>query len=311
MKLGMATYHPRLRPIRRFLNKSRFKGKNGVLAVDIHANNIGFFAQLNWCLYVLACCENRKLAPRLRLTGPLYGDVPNHDWFHDFFEDADVIKAPAEPADSQFLRIMHIQETDLASVYGPPMTIEEAHRLFTTHFHIKENIQSYVDRFVAQEFTATGAFGLHFRGTDKKIEAEPVDWPRSFRSIMKLAEDWPAVKRVFISSDDPKFIDWFAREAQGSLSVVVHPDEERSKDGKPVHTTTGGNHYQKGFEALVNCLLLSRCTALIRSASFLSGWSSIFNPQLPMTLLNEPYGHTLWFPDRELVKRSNNRYRAT
>lgn len=117
------------------------------------------------------------------------------------------------------------------------------------------------------------------------------------------------MKKLFISSDDPAFVDWFAKAADGKLAVVIHPDEERSRNGLAIHYDPSGNKYRKGFEALVNCLLLSRCNALLRTSSFLSAWSSIFRPELPVTLLNEPYANACWFPDNELLKRSDNRYR--
>ena len=311
LSMDAVTHHWSVRPFRRVLNRSRLRGKGGTVAVEIRANDVGFFAQLNWCLYVLAYCEQRKLNPWIRLTGPPYGDVPNHDWFHDFFEETGAaVRSDRAFAQRPYssVRITHIQETTLAATFAPSMTIEHAHRLFKTYYRVKDRIQSYVDNFVATEFTGDGVIGLHFRGTDKKSEADPVDWSRCFRSVMKLATDRPEMKKVFISSDDPRFIDWFVREANCSLSVIVHPDEERSRDGQPVHKTAVGSNYWKGFEALVNCLLLSRCAALIRTASFLSGWSSVFNPELPITLLNEPFARFCWFPDHELVKRSDNRY---
>lgn len=73
---------------------------------------------------------------------------------------------------------------------------------------------------------------------------------------------------------------------------------------QPIHLNLAGDRNRKGFEALVNCLLLSRCDALIRSASFLSGWSNVFNPALPVIMLNRPFDAALWFPDREVLKRA-------
>jgi Nodulation protein Z (NodZ) len=310
MKLESFAHDPRFRPLWRVVNEFRLQGRAGKWPIELDANN-GFFAQLNWCVYLLAYCEEQKRVPALRLTSWMYSDLPNHDWFHDYFEDVYTAASSAvlrNPQRLRPLRITHIQETDAAK-FASTMSIREAHRLFTTHFRIRANIQSYVDDFVSREFAGDGVIGLHFRGTDKKSEAEPVEWPRCFRSVMKLAEDRPELKKVFISSDDAKFIEWFAKQADGTLSVIAHSDKERSWDGQPIHYNPQGNKYQKGFEALVNCLLLSRCTALIRTASFLSGWSSIFNPSLPITLLNEPIESKLWFPDSECIKRSDNRYR--
>jgi hypothetical protein len=312
-RLKSLAYEPRLRPVWRLINGWRLQGKTGEWSIDLHASN-GFFAQLTWCVYLLAYCEEQKRKPVIRLKGWVYADAPNHDWFHDFFEETGTLASSGERLDPQGLkplRITHIQETD-ADKFSLTMTLEEAHRLFTTHFQVKAKIQSYVDDFVAREFAGDGVIGLHYRGgADKKSEAESVDWPRCFRSVMKLAEDRPELRKVFVASDDTRFIQWFAKEAAGRLSVIVHPDTERIRDGKSVlYSPLGGDKYQKGFEALVNCLILSRCNALIRTASFLSSWCSIFNPTLPITLLNEPYESTLWFPDTECVKRSDNRYRV-
>ena len=51
----------------------------------------------------------------------------------------------------------------------------------------------------------------------------------------------------------------------------------------------------------MNCLILSRCAALLKTASILSGWSKLFNPALPVVMLNRPPEENLWFPERVLV----------
>jgi hypothetical protein len=54
-------------------------------------------------------------------------------------------------------------------------------------------------------------------------------------------------------------------------------------------------------DAIVNCLILSRCEALLKTASILSAWSKLFNPRLPVVMLNRPPDEHLWFPERVLV----------
>ena len=300
-------HFPRLQIPLRMMNELRLSKRSDTLAVEVNAG-LGFFAQLNWCLYILAYCERRRLHPRIRLTGAQYSDLPDHDWLHDFFEDA--LEPASKPGvRTSSLSIRHIHETRFATLYAPSMSIEWAHRLITTYYRVKPDIETYVTEFATREFGEGGAIGLHFRGTDKGLEAKPVDWPSCFRAVTRLAADQPHLKKVFLSSDDSQFIEWFTREATGTFSIIAHPDEERSRNAQAIHTNPAGSGHRKGFEALVNCLLLSRCTTLIRTASFLSGWSSIFNPRLPITLLNEPYAHVRWFPDRELIHRSDNRYR--
>jgi hypothetical protein len=42
----------------------------------------------------------------------------------------------------------------------------------------------------------------------------------------------------------------------------------------------------------------------MKTASLLSGWSKLFNPELPVIMLNEPKKKHLWFPEREIVKQT-------
>ena len=48
------------------------KLNNGVFAVEMHNPNLGFFAQLNWCLFVLFYCERHGLTPYIELTASNY-----------------------------------------------------------------------------------------------------------------------------------------------------------------------------------------------------------------------------------------------
>jgi hypothetical protein len=70
----------------------------------------------------------------------------------------------------------------------------------------------------------------------------------------------------------------------------------------------GASNYKKGEGALIDCLLLSRCNTLIRTTSFLSAWASIFNPKLPIVLVNRPYPNKFWFPESALAPRSMDEY---
>jgi hypothetical protein len=104
-----------------------------------------------------------------------------------------------------------------------------------------------------------------------------------------------------VSSDEESFVDFIEKEFRDRLAVVYHDDHERSTSQIAVHRSKSGDPFRKGEEAVVNCLLLSKCSALIKTASFLSGWSKLFNPDLPVQLLNPPFERQLWFPDREFV----------
>jgi hypothetical protein len=82
---------------------------------------------------------------------------------------------------------------------------------------------------------------------------------------------------------------------------VFRQDSARSRDGRSIHGSPEADKYDINRDAIVNCLLLSRCNALLKTASILSGWSKLFNPRLPVVMLNRPSGEHLWFPERALV----------
>lgn len=290
----------RLLPLRRAAYRLRTWRQRDTFAIDIDTNDIGFFAQLNWCLYGFAHCETVGLSPSVRLVGDTYSNLAKHDWLHDYFED--VVALGNERADHR-LRITHIEQTDLGR-YSAGLTLEKANTLLSRYLRVRPSIQRYVDDFVAKHFAARATLGAHYRGTDKSMEATPVPW----ESFAETAERYAArncLKVIFVASDDPGFSVWMAQRFAGQFQIVAHDDQERSDGRLPIHRTLAGDRQLKGFEALVNCLLLSRCDALIRSASFLSGWSSVFNPALPVTMMNRPFESKLWFPDREVVKGSD------
>ncbi len=298
--LDRIIHHRRMRPLHRAAYRLHTWHQGDTFAIDIDTNDIGFFAQLNWCLYSFAHCEAVGLIPRVRLVGHTYSNLANHDWLHDYFED---VTARGNERTGRHLHITHIEQTDLGR-YSAGFTLERANGLLRRYLRVRPSIQHYVDDFVAKHFAAGATLGAHYRGTDKSVEATPVSW-ESFAAAAERYAARNCLKVIFVASDDPGFSVWMAQRFAGRFEVVAHDDQERSDGSLPIHRTLMGDRHLKGFEALVNCLLLSRCDTLIRSASFLSGWSSVFNPALPVTMLNRPFESSLWFPDREVLKRSD------
>jgi hypothetical protein len=298
--LDRIIHNRRLRPLHRAVYRLLKWRQRETFAIDIDTSDSGFFAQLNWCLYSFAHCEAAGLTPSVRLVGHTYSNLAKHDWLHDYFED---VTALGNERAGRRLRITHIEQTDLGS-YSAGITLERANSLMRRYLRVRPSIQRYVDDFVAKHFAAGATLGAHYRGTDKSMEATPVPW-ESFAAAAERHAARDCLKVIFVASDDPGFSVWMTQRFAGRFEVVAHDDQERSDGSLPIHRTLTGDRQLKGYEALVNCLLLSRCDALIRSASFLSGWSSVFNPALPVTMLNRPFESKLWFPDREVVKRSD------
>ncbi len=234
------------------------------------------------------------------------------DWFKSYFENVKLTendKRNIETHRVSISTISDIEQLGLPPVIEDPMTLPDAKALFDEYLRIRAEIQDHVASFVAKHFAQKQrVLGVHYRGTDKNTEAKPVSWQFCSRTLRNYLACNPEVDALFVASDEKAFIEWIEREFK-DIDVIYHDDQERSDDGKAVHVRSSrGDNYLKGKEALVNSLVLSRCSALVRTASFLSAWSSIFNPNLPVVMLNQPYVQKAWFPDSVIAMHSMNKY---
>jgi hypothetical protein len=121
------------------------------------------------------------------------------------------------------------------------------------------------------------------------------------RNIDHYLELFPHTDRIFVATDDARFLDYL-QNASLSRPIVCREDSFRSRDGSSIHESPDTDKYAINRDAIVNCLILSRCEALLKTASILSAWSKLFNPRLPIVVLNQPPDENLWFPERVLVE---------
>jgi hypothetical protein len=286
------------------------RNNHGFFAVNVNAS-VGFFAQLNWSLYIFAHCERHNLKPFIRYSSLNYTCSAGENWFDYFFENTALSPGDREKLGNGTVRISnisHIRELGLSPQYNAEISIRSANKLFNKYVRLKSELRDYVDDFDNRYFRQRRILGLHYRGTDKGSEAQPVSWDFSLQTILNFLNVDRQISALFVSSDEQRFIEFIEQNVK-HIEVLYHDDKQRSSDGKAVHAyRRSDDNYFKGKEALVNCLLLSRCDTLIRTASFLSAWSSIFNPHLPVVLLNRPYKKKLYFPDREIVPQSMDVY---
>lgn len=293
--------------IRPHVNRFRRSRSGHLLVVDINSW-VGLFAHLEWCLEIALHCDRHGLVPCFMSTSSQYVDPsrgPN--WFDYFFtnlrlppEDADRVERGEVP----ICRIDGVRQLGLPRDYDSELDLDTAARLVSEYIGIKEPILDKVDGFFDAHLRERSVLGIHYRGTDKAAEAPPISYEDFQRFVDRFLETTGTFDCLFVSSDEQAFVE-FMEEAFGpSLPVVYHDDQERSTTNVAIHRSKAGDRYRKAEEAVLNCLLLSRCDGLIKTASILSGWAKLFNPDLPVILLNRPFEPQLWFPDRDLVSRT-------
>ena len=181
------------------------------------------------------------------------------------------------------------QRSEKGSLHRCLMSREAAAKMVAKYIHIKPHIQKKIDTFIAQFFLDNYIIGVHYRGTDKIKEAPRIDYETVFTEIEKhIPQEKPY--SLFIATDE---IDFLEQARKRYLNRVIAIEAHRSN-----HLNLGThflheNNYILGEEALMDACLLAKCDLLIRTSSNLSLWSTYFNPDLPVILLNHRYRNTL------------------
>lgn len=268
-----------------------------ILSFEIHTPGMGFFAHLNWCAQLLWYCDGRGLRAQMAATSPHYRDPERPaNWLSYFFE-------VAEYTPHVDFRISQFSEMCISERRFENQTIERTSELLRRDLPVKQAIAAKVDQFCAEQFRGKKILGVHFRGTDKTSEAPRVSGEAMRETVAAYLAANKDVGGIFAASDERTFHNYM-QDSFPDVRVICSPSEVDTH----FQVDLGSTNYRKGEGALIDCLLLSRCSAVIRTASFLSAWASIFNPQLPIVMVNRPYAHALWFPDRVLIGRSMDQY---
>ena len=145
------------------------------------------------------------------------------------------------------------------------------------------HVHAMVDEFVARHWQGAAVIGVHYRGTDKVIDARRVPYDEVAAKIDDRLSAAGRHGKVFVATDEDAFVEFVRGRFPGR---VVARDMFRSSDGRPIDIVNDDGNYRKGLDAVVDCLLLSRTDFLIRTASNLGLCATFFNRLLPAVLLN-------------------------
>lgn len=187
----------------------------------------------------------------------------------------------------------NVQKLYCSSIWNGPLALRTLNKipfsrcneLLNRYVQVRPEIQNLVSDFVKENFEFSYVIGVHYRGTDKWSESPTVAYEKMLPPILELINS-PEIKnrnyKIFVATDEAPFLDFLKAYFP---SIIVQSNAHRSSDSRAVHTS-GGDTYQKGKEAIIDCLLLSKCDYLIRTSSSLSLCATFFNPNLPVKLLN-------------------------
>lgn len=184
------------------------------------------------------------------------------------------------------VRVIDFEQGNRFSMRGERMPRWRAHELIARYIHVKPHVAAKIDGFASAHLDGHYVIGVHYRGTDKWTEAPRVPYEEVHSAVRDAIGACRSDRyRLFVASDEQAFVDGMQKAFPHR---VVCWDTLRSLDGSPIDFRMGDN-YKKGEDAVIDCLLLSRCDRLIRTSSSLGLCSTFFNPDVPVDLLNRHY----------------------
>ncbi|TDQ85317.1 hypothetical protein [Paraburkholderia silvatlantica] len=277
----------------------------GHFVIEIRANS-GFFSVMQIVLCILLYCDEKRLTPVISARGGSYGDAQcKIDWLAEYFENLAPSAVPDAARADLRTSIVH----DLGDLgfrrYEAGLGLARASTVFLSNYRPGESIREEVAHISERLDIGASTLGVHFRGTDKRFEAHTIDWNAFCRMVEQTLAVDHRLTNIFVSSDEQAFLDFF-RQWGFAVPVSVAPATLLASAGKPVHFS-GHPGLAIGREALVASLLLANCSQLIKTPSYLSAWSKIFNPSLRVRLVVPPRENAFWFPDSQIWTEQNKR----
>ncbi len=158
----------------------RMRANKGVCSVEIVTNDVGFFAQMTWCLFIFQYCERHRLIPDIRLISDIYLDYGRGKNCLDYFFDLSCSMTSEELA-------RRVRYTNKSGYMGPPisprMSLEDGSRVLHKYLSLKPHINTLVNDFWRTLNVDGPVLGVHFRGTDKSTEAPRVSWEHCLKVL--------------------------------------------------------------------------------------------------------------------------------
>lgn len=230
------------------------------VTVDI-AGRVGLGGLFSNAARALAVGEVRGTDVSLRFTAPLYmPSTPVSDWLDSYFLRTGLPCSPDAP-------VLEVGELPT----GPAITTAEGGRLLWSYMQIHPDIVSSAAPYMEGTYAA-----VHFRGSDKYLEAAPVSRARVLDRVATEMRE-RGIDRLFVASDEPTFIKEAFRSI-GQERCFSLPQLAVAADGRPPHFSEVPGEV-KATEALQTMLVLSGAQVCVRTASLLSEWSETLAPR--------------------------------
>lgn len=270
------------------------------VTIDLSVPGMGLFAHLSWMLLAVSWAEQFRRCIHFRTTTPQYRTPGrDHDWLPTVLRQIAATGGPTFRVQS-YMGLPCANQTR-------PLTRADAKATFHRHFAVAPEIERAAVQWCSANLAAELVIAVHYRGTDKCTEAQRLTYSDvcdCAQSVVNAAGRACKSAVVFIATDEPGFLAHARTRLSGATLKCVQ-DCVRTEATQGIHNCGFADGNRLAREAMFDAVLLSRAHILLKTASALSGWSSVFaDPRMPVVMLNQPYRSAWHFPDSLLASES-------
>lgn len=248
----------------------------------------GLFGQtFYYLLQILPYLEQERIFPQWELRTLHYGDAPDRLTVPGVLDLA--YKPPSGPFHTISLAEMRRRH---AHVVGNNWL--ELNRIWNTYFRIPDRVLREADA----TFPAGRILGVHYRGTDKQTsrwDSNPISQEQFITLVRDYLGQRGDLDMLFAASDEYSFIE----RLRNSVQIPVFSVGEVEFHLAQQHSTTRA---EKADRAILDCILLSRCSCVIETSSALPSFAKLLNPELEIyrcaasKLFGKLYTNMPYFP---------------
>ena len=274
----------------------------GPFTFRMHCPGLGMFAHLNWCLLLAGWAEQQGKLCQFQCTSPNYGNrAGSLDWLPQVLEQ----KSCPAFSQSRHITVRRWEYLPHSAATGMPASLADARLLLRRHFSVPEALMQKAQAFMDAQFGRDFVIGLHYRGTDKRIEAAMAGFDEACASVDRAYQAAQAAGvsaiAIFVATDEERFAEHIKRKLT-QARIVMLDGALRSADGTAIHAAASDDGTRRAKEAMIDALLLGGSHLLIKTASTLSGWAPILGKPMPIVMLSKPFERCNWFPDALLAR---------
>jgi hypothetical protein len=250
-------------------------------SVILCGSQAGFFSHFLIILGALDLYENHIISGvEVSFGHGLYLDLSHgSNWWEYYFEPIKIGKF-----DGEINRMENMSPWGALADRGESLDRKHAHGLIEKYIKIKPWINDIISNYIRDHGPID--IGIHYRGTDKIRESPRSPYEKSIEEIDKLNSQRNL--KIYVATDEQAFLDTIKHR----YPHVVFYSTIRSNNGKCIHENNDHDHFQLGLEAVIDCLILSKCGLLIRTSSNLSLVSTYFNYDYRVINTNYRHGNT-------------------